>query len=330
MNSSRLCSALVLAALALPACVGSVQAPAGGTGAGGSVGPSGTGGASAGTGGTPRVDAGAGGAAGGAGGDAGATPADAGADARAGAGGQLDAAADVARADASGDGGVVAALCPSNALVCDDFEDGNLTGWNILPAGGAITVDTTHARSGRAAMSINIPGNQRGGFIERTGAPLFPLPAGQIFGRVMVYFDSVPDGHSDIVRGAPSGGGIPWYNVGEQHGQILLNYYNGAASDCWARPSPGKIIPIATWMCWEWSFDSTRNEMQFWIDGVLSRRVTATGDGCLTNPTQTWVAPQFSSIRLGEYIAEISATPTRIWLDDVAIGTSGRVGCPPP
>jgi hypothetical protein len=83
-------------------------------------------------------------------------------------------------------------------------------------------------------------------------------------------------------------------------------------------------------MCWEWSFDSTRNEMQFWIDGVLSRRVTATGDGCLTNPTQTWVAPQFSSIRLGEYIAEISATPTRIWLDDVAIGTSGRLGCPPP
>jgi hypothetical protein len=59
-------------------------------GAGGNVGPSGTGGASAGTGGASRADAGAGGAAMGAGGAAGATPADAGADARAGAGGQLD------------------------------------------------------------------------------------------------------------------------------------------------------------------------------------------------------------------------------------------------
>ena len=316
-------------ALSLTACAGNVDVRVDNVAVGGRNGAGGTGSA-----GTPAsIDAGPGGAPGGLGGapgagGAGAASVDA-ADERTGASGRIDAGADAPRDGASDLGGLVPALCPPTALVCDDFEDGNLTGWTALPAGGTITVDTTHARSGRSALSINIPANQRGGFIERTGSPLFPLPAGQLFGRIMVYFDSVPDGHSDIVRGAPVGGNIPWYNVGGQHGEILLNYYNGAASDCWARPSPGRPVPIATWTCWEWSFDSTRNQMQFWIDGALSRQVNAVGDGCLTNPGQTWLAPQFGSIRIGEYIAEISAIPTRIWIDDVAIGNQGRLGCPP-
>jgi len=327
----------LVVALPLAACMGNVISTAEVAGTGGRTGAPDA--VSGGAGGAPSspVDAGSGGAPvvglGGAPGSGASIDAGSGSGGRGGGGGggvgPLDARADAA-ADAPNEGTTTSpALCPASALVCDDFEDGNLDGWTTLPSGGTITVDTTHARSGTSALSINIPGNQRGGFIERKGAPLFPLPAGQLFGRVMVYFDSVPDGHSDIVRGAPVGGSTPWYNVGEQHGEILLNYYNGAASDCWARPSPGRRVPIQTWMCWEWIFDSTRNEMQFFIDGVLSRRVTGTGDGCLSNPAQTWFAPTFGSLRLGEYIAEISATPTRIWLDDVALGTTGRLGCPP-
>ena len=252
-------------------------------------------------------------------------------DARAsgGAGGAHDAGGDNAGAGGPDGGGTGNVLCPATALVCDDFEDGNLDGWTSMPAGGTITIDGTHATSGRNALSITIPGNQHGGFIERHGAPLFPLPGNVLYGRLMVFFDSIPPGHSDIVRGAPAAGGTPWYNVGEQLGQILLNYYNGAPTDCWARPNPVRPIAAQTWMCWEWSFNGPQNQMVFWIDGQQSRTVNMLGDGCVTGGNQTWVAPQFGSIRLGEYIAEISATPTRIWIDDVAIGTQGRIGCPP-
>jgi len=234
----------------------------------------------------------------------------------------MDAAASPDATPSSG------SACPSHAQVCDDFEDGNLDGWTKLESGGTFTIDGTHVVSGKNALSLSIPAGKAGGFLERTGAPLFPLPNSAMFGRVMVYFDSVVDGHSDIVRGAPKGGGTPWYNVGEQHGQILLNYYAGAAADCWARPSPSKAVPARKWMCWEWSFDGAKNEMQFFMDGQLLRKVSAKGDGCLQNSGATWTAPKFESLRIGEYVAEISSTPTRIWLDDIAVSTTERVACP--
>lgn len=57
----------------------------------------------------------------------------------------------------------------------------------------------------------------------------------QLWGRMMVYFEGVPDGHTDLARG----NGGPNYDVGEQHDSIMLNYYAGsAATDCWARSTP--------------------------------------------------------------------------------------------
>jgi hypothetical protein len=79
-------------------------------------------------------------------------------------------------------------------------------------------------------------------------------------------------------------------------------------------------------MCWEWSFDGSKNEIQFFIDGSPSRRVSGTGDGC-TGPN-VWTAPQFATLRVGEYIAQTSGTPTKMWLDSVAVGTEGRLACP--
>lgn len=227
----------------------------------------------------------------------------------------------------SGGTGQAAGSCPANALFCDDFEDGNLEGWKKKEAGGTLKVDTQEASSGTHALSIDIPANKQGGFLELSGAPLFPLPNKLIWGRAMVYFDTAPDGHTDIFRGAAADGQIPWYNVGEQHGEILLNYYNGSAEDCWARPKPGKVVPLKTWMCWEFSFDGNADELQFFIDGELSRKVTKMGDGC-GQGTPTWVAPTFASLQVGEYIAQVSNMPSKMYIDDVAVGTASRLGCP--
>jgi hypothetical protein len=193
-----------------------------------------------------------------------------------------------------------------------------------------LEVQTLQAASGKSALGIEIPPNQRGGFIEKRGAPLFPLPAKAMWGRMMVYFDGVSDGHTDFVRGATTSGGTPWYNVGEQHGEVMLNYYNGAAADCWARPSPTKVVAQKAWTCWEWRFDGNTNEMEFWIDGQPSRRVMGTGDGCLSNAKTTWAAPEFGRLSIGSYIAEPKATTMKMWIDDIAVGTQARIGCPAP
>ena len=220
------------------------------------------------------------------------------------------------------------ALSPS-ALVCEDFEDGKADGWSALVSG--MTINGTHASSGTKALSLNIPANQRGGFISYKGAPLFPLVNKTMWGRVMVWFDSISDGHTDIVRGQAASGGNPSYNVAEQHGAYMMNYYNGSsATDCWKRPKAPTptMVPLGKWQCWEWSFNAGTNDFQFFVDGALYVHVAMTGDGCLTG-NGPWVAPtDFGMVSVGATIAETRPTVMQIWLDDIAIGTQERIGCP--
>ena len=94
-------------------------------------------------------------------------------------------------------------------------------------------------------------------------------------------------------------------------------------------PDPG-VVPLGKWMCWEWSFDAGNNDMQFFSDGTLYRHVAMTGDGCLTG-NGVWVAPpDFGMVGIGANIAEIQPTVMQMWFDDIAVGTTGRIGCPAP
>ena len=217
--------------------------------------------------------------------------------------------------------------CPPTAVFCDDFEDGNLDGWVKMESGGTLAIDSTHASSGKNALAITMATGQRGGWLQRPGAPLFPLPKNAIYGRVMMYFESLPGGHTDFIRAAPTGGNAPWYNVGEQTGKVLLNYF-GNGSDCWARPSPSTNIPLNTWMCWEFGYDGTKNQMQFYINSQLSRMVDGVGDGC--SGANVWTAPTFNYLAIGAYNAQPTISPSigKMWFDDIAVSTTGRVGCP--
>jgi hypothetical protein len=224
-------------------------------------------------------------------------------------------------------GGAGNGICPAHAQLCLDFEDGAHAGWT--KSGNTLVVDETQHSHGRKALHISVAVNSSGGMLVNQGAPLFPLPQKQLWGRMMVYFDGVPDGHTDMANA--KGQGPANYNVGEQHDSIMLNYYAGSsATDCWARPKPEKKVPDKTWMCWEWRFDSANNEIDFWMDGTLLRSVKGTGDGCLQG-NATWQAPAaFESLSIGERVAERSTTTAyQAWIDDVAISNSARVGCPP-
>jgi len=312
MLSSRQAAAVVALLLSLASCSPAGSGPVGSsdgstTGTGGAMTGGATGTAGSASAGTIGTGGSAGGGVTGTGGNGGAT----------GTGGA--------------GGGSSGALCPPSALVCEDFEDGTADGWSALVSG--MTINGTHASSGTKALSLNIPENQRGGFISYKGAPLFPLLNKTMWGRVMVWFDSISDGHTDIVRGQAASGGNPSYNVAEQHGAYMMNYYNGSsATDCWKRPKAPTptMVPLGKWQCWEWSFNAGTNDFQFFVDGTLYVHVAMTGDGCLTG-NGPWVAPtDFGLVSVGATIAETRPTVMQIWIDDIAIGTQERIGCPTP
>ncbi len=209
------------------------------------------------------------------------------------------------------------------AKVCDDFDDGDTAGWSLRPSGGKLAIDGTHAYSGGKAVMLTIPPNQRGGFLARKGAPLFPLPNNTAWGRMMIYYESIPGGHFDSVRGTGSGGGQ--YNIGGQGGRHMLNYFDGP-NDCWAFAS--KQIATKKWMCWEWKMDGAGNELVMYVDGAAMVSAIKTGQGCTNGQKPTWKAPRFDTFSVGEFNAQTSGSMTRLWMDDVAMGHE-RVGCPP-
>ena len=50
----------------------------------------------------------------------------------------------------------------------------------------------------------------------------------------------------------------------------------------------------------------------------------------MSGPNTPWTAPDFGALRIGAYIAETRDTVAQLWLDDIAVGTQGRIGCPAP
>lgn len=222
--------------------------------------------------------------------------------------------------------------CPASALFCEGFENVTLDQWDVSETGGSLEIASSISFTGRSALLVEQPAGQAGGFLELSGAPLFPLPDNKMYGRMMVYFESIPAGHTDLIRGAGSNGAVPWYNVGHQYGEVLLNYFEEYPDvDCWARPVPGYTLPTGDWMCLEWMFDGVENRMDFYINGELERTVDGLGDGCVEGGNQTWEAPQFESLLIGAYNAQRSEMPNegRLWIDDIAVGVDERMGCEP-
>src|SRR5262249_35033944 len=99
----------------------------------------------------------------------------------------------------------------ATALYCDNFDSytapGNPGGmWRTsVQAGGTVSVDTTHARSGPNRVHVTTRGAAafERVFISLGGAPIFPISHNTIFGRMMIYVTRVPANtvHWTIIQG---------------------------------------------------------------------------------------------------------------------------------
>ena len=225
--------------------------------------------------------------------------------------------------------------------LCEDFESGMINPAIWTTQGTKPVVDTMEHARGTHALHITQQGNGLSYIVEST---TFPEANNTYFGRVFVYFKSLPaptaDGgmpyaHWTMLAG--SGTGVP----GEirvsgqlQNGKNLFGVGTDNQTDSgtgdWTnsdndpKGSP-TAVPLNQWLCIEWMHKGDTNETQFWWDATLhpSLSTTSSMHGGNKNP---YLLPQFKQVWVGWQEYQTSSELFELWVDEIAID-SRRIGC---
>jgi hypothetical protein len=317
-----------------PSSAGSAGATAGAAGGAGSAGLGTAGAAQAGTDGGAGMTAGAsGGSAGTAGGAAGGGP----------DGGSVDGAAD---RDFSTDRAAFfgASRCAdAHVQLCEDFESGTLDAATWTTIGGPKPViDGIQKARGNKALHLTIMGNGETAIRE---SKTFPEPNDTYFGRVFVYFASLPTpmtgftySHWTMIAATGSQvsgeirvsgqmqNGKSYWGVGTDNRVDANGTGDWTNSD---KDPNGMPVPVPTgkWLCIEWMHKGDTNETRFWWDGVEHPSLytmPSTPHG--GNPSEPFILPQFKDVWLGWAEYQVTTEPFELWLDEIAIDKD-RIGC---
>jgi hypothetical protein len=247
----------------------------------------------------------------------------------------------------AGSGGSASDPCEGRTI-CEDFEQIALgtepsAPFSIHKNKGTVTVDATHAHSGKQALKVSVTATAsddtyRQAMLAITGAPLLPLANNSVYGRFLIYTERVPDKsvHWTIAHGdGPYQTTTATYNYGGMGG-LMANYYRNTSpdpTDCWQ--SNQQVFPTGKWTCVGFHFDGQQNKMQFSLDGVDISDVDVDGN---TKSDQTctvkgvdgkWYAPApFKNISVGwESYQHDSVGAHDAWIDDLILDDS-PITCP--
>jgi hypothetical protein len=237
-----------------------------------------------------------------------------------------------------------AAACPTGALVCEDFEryavggDVSAGGWSVMETSATVQVDATKPFGGGKGLHLAAPGGgaKYAALLVRQGAPLFPIAGNSFFGRMMMWITDAPAGvhfNNVIASGTlPSSTQIAKYGFGALMAKTTAAYTvrNDAAGspvvDCYF--GGGAPVPTKRWVCVEWKFDGAGNELHYWFDGNPVSDVVKGAGTCVAGAAPVWKAPTFADIQLGWFQNQPSTVPLEMWMDDIVIHGTQRVGCP--
>jgi hypothetical protein len=229
----------------------------------------------------------------------------------------------------------------SGVQLCEDFENGMIDPvWTV--EGTKPVVDTMEHARGTHALHITQHGNGLS-YIKETST--FPEANNTYFGRVFVYFKSLPaplpDGgmnyaHWTMLAGSGTGqpgeirvsgqlqNGRNLFGVGTDTGSYDAGSGDWTNSDNDPKGSP-MAVPLGEWLCIEWMHKGDTSETQFWWDATLhpSLSTTASMHGGNSNP---YLLPQFNQVWVGWQEYQASTELFELWIDEIAID-SQRIGC---
>jgi hypothetical protein len=226
--------------------------------------------------------------------------------------------------------------CTSEFVLCEDFESGDIDGGLWDTSSNAPTVDDTRAARGDHSLHLQTEGP---GFSYITTTEPFPAANNTYYGRMFVWFDTLPTApewaHWSISVGEGEGDGSE-VRIG---GQLFsnddegLNFF-GVGSDHgdtgdWTnldRDDAPEGVPEGEWVCVEWLNDGENNEGRVWINDVErpSLHTTSTehgGDG-------DYILPTFERVWFGWWHYQPDTTPAEFetWIDEIVVDDE-RIGC---
>jgi hypothetical protein len=223
--------------------------------------------------------------------------------------------------------------------LCEDFESGMLDKSTWTVSGTAPVIDGVEHARGSHALHITLPGNGLSAISEKK---TFPEPNDTYFGRMFVYFKSLPTPpgmtYAHWTIAAASGtvvdgeirvsgqlqGGKNLFGVGTD------NRVQDAGTGDWTNSDDDSMgmpraVPTGEWICLEWMHEGDTSETEFWWDATLHPSLTTTPamHGGNANP---FVLPQFTSVWFGWQEYQTSTEPFELWIDEIAVD-SHRIGC---
>jgi hypothetical protein len=224
----------------------------------------------------------------------------------------------------------------ASATICDDFESGLNSTWQIQKdSSPAPEVDTTKGANG-SASSLKIVGTSQQSFIA------VEVPGQAFYVRAYMNFEQSTEqmnGHGWFIVGADnltSGGGEQMrFGSSGNHGhkEIDFNVYGAGCGGEKTQFSDGAsdgaagwngntfdsvLLDANQWYCVEAFFNGTGDEFQLWIDGEEVPGLHVTEDTMCVG----W-SPTYTHIKFG---AGANSNIGTIWYDDVGVSTS-RLGC---
>ena len=228
--------------------------------------------------------------------------------------------------------------------LCEDFESGTLDPATWTVTGVTPTVDDLQAARGQRALHITVSG-KGSSYISETKT--FPAPNNSYYGRMFVYFQSLPTPASGFdyahwTFAAASGTGVK----GEvrlsgqmQNGVNLFGVGTDSLGDPrgsgdWTNPDrdpgPGGTpspVPTGRWLCVEWMHDGAHDQTRFWWDGVEHPSLATTpATPHLGNAGVPFRLPAFTSLWVGWQEYQKTTQPFELWIDEVAVDRD-RIGC---
>jgi hypothetical protein len=215
--------------------------------------------------------------------------------------------------DAIGDG---AATCPPSALVCDDFEAGNLGRWSrtIINPNSTLQLEQQLIHGGASALDANIgPQPGTGGVTD----VVYDQPVqttGVLATRAWIYAPIALTNYEGVMEYADSDA----FNAYA----LALCASTGMWGISEGSPASGfmdhvSTVPCvaATWQCVELVYQlSAPRRAQLWVDNVMVVDVT---------PIDT--APAFTFAGVGASRSDLDGT--RVIVDDAVVANQ-RIGCP--
>ncbi|KAF2501493.1 hypothetical protein BU16DRAFT_599447 [Lophium mytilinum] len=225
------------------------------------------------------------------------------------------------------------ALLPlSLAQISEDFETGwNQTAWPIYAPdcnqGGAITLDSTTAHSGKNSLRVDSPGGYCGHIFFGTTR----IPSGDVYVRAYVKASkALTDSHVSFITmpdAAQAAG--KHLRIGGQS-QILM--YNRESDDATLPDlSPQGIaastaLPTGSWQCFEYHLGAD-GSIETWLGGTAIPGLTVKA-GVANADAEQWQRSSYVPKITGVYFGweSYGGDANTFWYDDVVV-SAGRVGC---